>query len=50
MCSKLDQTLKILEKKLEDHQATVQAMKDDLSLREEEAQVITALNFSYHIM
>ncbi|XP_016089316.1 structural maintenance of chromosomes protein 6-like [Sinocyclocheilus grahami] len=38
VCSKLDQTLKILEKKLEDHQATVQAMKDDLSLREEETQ------------
>ncbi|XP_052436639.1 structural maintenance of chromosomes protein 6 [Carassius gibelio] len=37
-CSKLDQTLKILEKKLEDHQATVQAMKEDLSLREEETQ------------
>ncbi|ROL42817.1 Structural maintenance of chromosomes protein 6 [Anabarilius grahami] len=38
VCNKLDQALKVFEKKLEDHQANIQAMRDDLSLREEEMQ------------
>ncbi|XDV42761.1 hypothetical protein PO909_011373 [Leuciscus waleckii] len=38
VCSKHDQTMKVLEKKLEDHQANIQAMKDELSLREEETR------------
>ncbi|XP_056111975.1 structural maintenance of chromosomes protein 6 isoform X2 [Rhinichthys klamathensis goyatoka] len=36
VCSKLDQTMKVLEKKLEDHQANIQAMRDEVSIREEE--------------
>lgn len=45
VCSKLDQTMKVLEKKLEDHQANIQAMKDELSVREEETQVFTPFFF-----
>lgn len=43
VCSKLDHALKVFEKKLEDHQANIQAMRDELSLREEEMQVFTPI-------
>uniref|UniRef100_A0A3P8YSN5 Structural maintenance of chromosomes protein 6 n=2 Tax=Esox lucius TaxID=8010 RepID=A0A3P8YSN5_ESOLU len=41
-CCKLDKTLKILEKKLKDHQDNIQAMKTDLVLREEEVAEFVA--------
>lgn len=43
VCSKLDQALKVFEKKLEDHQANIQAMRDELSLREDEMLVFTPI-------
>lgn len=38
-CSKLERNLKILEKKLKDHQDNMQAMRSDLALKEEEVTV-----------
>ncbi|XP_039529137.1 structural maintenance of chromosomes protein 6 isoform X2 [Pimephales promelas] len=38
VCSKLDQSMKVLEKKLKDHQTNIQAMRDELSIKEEETQ------------
>lgn len=49
VCNKLDQTMKVLEKKLEDHQANIQAMRDELSVREEETQVFTFFSFCHII-
>lgn len=38
-CSKLDQTLKILEKKAKVHEENIQTMKNELAAKEEEIQV-----------
>ncbi|XP_029568705.1 structural maintenance of chromosomes protein 6 [Salmo trutta] len=41
-CSKLERSLKILEKKLMDHQDNMQAMRSDLALKEEEVTEFVA--------
>jgi len=45
VCSKLDQSMKVLEKKLKDHQTNIQAMRDELSIKEEETQVFHSFFF-----
>lgn len=46
-CSKLDQTMQILTKKLKSHQDNIQAMNAELSLKEEETRVFTDSGLSF---
>lgn len=50
VCSKLDQSMKVLEKKVDDHQSNIQAMREDLSLKDEEMQVFTPFFLPYNII